>query len=525
MSEYKSQVEGRVAEEAKAKAGAAADPKKNGKRELPPNFVDQCLHSNELGDGCLFAFLHEHQFIYSKSAREWFIWTQHHWERDIFEKSSAEVEKVVECYVQELDRVDEIMAEVEKGEKPTLKLEKKKEALLRRINRLRSDRGRNACLRMAHTNKTLSLALAGDEFDCQPWLLPCRNGIIDLRTGELRPGRPEEYLLRASPVEFKGLTHPAPEWEQALDAIFLGNPDLIAYMQRLLGYALIGEVIEHVLPVFWGQGRNGKGTLLETLKQVLGDLASPIQAELLLDQGRAKSSAGPSPDIMALRGLRLAFASESDEGRRFSPSKVKWLSGGDTLVGRHPHDKYEVTFRPAHTLFLMTNNKPNAPSDDFAFWERVHLIPFQVSFVRRPPVRDNERAADPDLPNRLAAELPGILAWLVRGCLAYQEKGLAPPPIVKEATAEYRRDEDQLADWTDDRCYLHDGLRSGSSELYTDFRDWWEANVSKKVPSQKKWGKWMSKKFERVKDGTYFYKGIALLEGSAGSLAGAHSDG
>jgi putative DNA primase/helicase len=508
--DIKKQVEARVAE---AQARAAADPKKNGKRELPPKFVERCLHANELGDGCLFAFLCEDHFIYSKSAKEWFIWNGQHWERDILERSSVQVEKVAECYLQEVDEIDRLIEELKKQERPTALLQKKREAYMGRIKRLRSDRGRNACLRMSHTNEDNSLALVGDEFDKQPYLLPCQNGVIDLRTGELRSGRPSELLLKASPIEFKGIKDACPDWEKSIDDIFLGNADMVAFVQRLLGYALIGEVREHILPVFWGQGRNGKGTILEVLHSVLGELASPIQSELLLDQGRAKSSSGPSPDVMALRGLRLAFASESDENRRFSPSKVKWLSGGDTLVGRHPHDKYETTFRPTHTLFLMTNNRPNAPSDDFAFWERVLLIEFQVSFVRREPRAENERPADPDLRLKLAAEYPGILAWLVRGCLAYQEQGLAPPPAVKAATAAYRRNEDRIQDWIDDRCYLHPGVKTGSSDLFDNFRQWYETNVSKMhAMSQKKWGKLMSVKFEKKKEGTVIYEGIGLLD-------------
>ena len=514
--DIKKQVEQRLDEWAKAST-AAGDHKKNGKRELPPKFVEQCLHSNELGDGCLYAFLHEDCFIYSKSAKEWFIWNGDHWERDVFERASVQVEKVVDCYLEEVGRVDAIISELAKEEKSVADLEKKRDALMKRIQRLRSDRGRNACLRMAHTNEQNSLALMGEEFDKQPWLLPCKNGVVDLRTGDLRPGRPADYLLKSSPVEFKGLTDPAQEWEKALNAIFLDNAEIVKFIQRLLGYSLIGEVIEHILPVFWGQGRNGKGTILEILHNVLGELASPIQSELLLDQGRAKSSSGPSPDIMALRGLRLAFASESDEGRRFSPSKVKWLSGGDTLVGRHPHDKYEVTFQPAHTLFLMTNNRPNAPSEDFAFWERVLLVPFEVSFVRREPTKENERPADTDLKSKLQAELPGILAWLVRGCLAYQERGLDPPPAVTAATSEYRSYEDQLADWLEEDCELHPSYEDGATRLYTDFSLWWERNVSKRgTPSQKKFGKWMmaGRGFEKVRGSSGFiYRGLRLLEG------------
>jgi putative DNA primase/helicase len=132
--------------------------------------------------------------------------------------------------------------------------------------------------------------------------------------------------------------------------------------------------------------------------------------------------------------------------------------------------------------------------------------------VRREPRAENERPADPDLKNKLAAEFPGILAWLVRGCLAYQERGLDPPTAVKAATADYRRNEDIIADWMDDRCYLHPDIKTGSSELYDDFHKWFEANVSKHVMSQKKWGKLMTTKFEKAKEGNYIYRGIGLLD-------------
>jgi len=213
---------------------------------------------------------------------------------------------------------------------------------------------------------------------------------------------------------------------------------------------------------------------------------------------------------MALRGLRIAFASENDEGRRFSPSRVKWLSGGDTLVGRSPHDRYETHFTPTHTLILLTNHKPHAPADDFAFWERVHLIPFDLSFVNRKPVADNERPADKHLPEKLRAEASGILAWMVRGCLAWQDKGLDPPRIVRDATADYRREEDILGDFIDECCFLDPSAEIQSSKLYTAFCDWWEQNVSKKTLSQKKFGKMMTKRFKREKKGTYKYFGLDL---------------
>jgi putative DNA primase/helicase len=281
-------------------------------------------------------------------------------------------------------------------------------------------------------------------------------------------------------------------------------------MRRMFGYALLGGNPENVFVVLEGQGRNGKSLVVETVSWILGDLAGPIASELLLDQGRMRSSTGPTPDIMSLRGLRLAFATETDEGCRISPSRVKWLTGGDTLLGRNPHDKYTTQFPPTHTLFLLTNHKPHAPADDFALWERLLRIPFELSFVSREPQAQNERRQDRTLKSKFRAEASGILAWLVRGALEYQRQGLDPPPRVKEAVQEYRRDEDILADWIEERCLVGEQFQASATELYKDFHDWWEENVSKKVPKQRAFGRWLAKKFTKDKSGTVSYQGIGL---------------
>ena len=236
----------------------------------------------------------------------------------------------------------------------------------------------------------------------------------------------------------------------------------------------------------------------------------------LLDQGKNRSAAGPSPDIMSLRGLRIAFASETDEGQRFSPARVKWFSGGETLTGRYPHDKRNVSFAPTHLLALLTNHKPHAPASDFAFWERLLLVDFPLSFVDRKPQNENERPMDKGLKDRLLQELPGIAAWLVRGCLEWQRVGIAPPAKVREATSEYRRDEDLLADFVDECCDLQQEgqpeIRSKASDLYDAFCAWFKRNVSaKKSISQKAFGKMMLERFQRErKGGTYYYFGVSV---------------
>ena len=522
QEEMKAAVEKRIADEtAQRKAEVEEKEAAGGKRKAPDpeevdsKFVVDCLQQNELGDGRLYAALHRGKFVYNKSENEWFAWDGHHWDRDIMDFALASVENVTRRYLREGINItyETKDAAANNEEEKFKKLSSLQAQIYKRVSRLRTDRGRKNCLVLAHT-KNEPLAIPGDGFDLDPWVLACSNGVIDLRTGIMRPGRPEEYIFRACPHEWRSINEPAPEFEKFLDTTFEGNQDLIAFVQRVFGYAITGLTAQRKFFTLHGKGQNGKGVLIETLLYVLGSLASPIQSEMLLDQGRSRSSAGPSPDIMALKGLRMCFASETDEGRHFSSSRVKWLSGGDTLVGRSPHAKNAVSFQPTHALFLLTNNRPHAASYDYALWERMILIPFSISFVNRKPRADNEREADLYIQERLMAEASGILAWLVRGCIAWQERGLDPPPAVLDATGNWQRDEDILEDFIEECCYRDPAATVGASELYDAFAEWYQKNVSKKGLSQRRFGGFMRYAgFEKIKSGTYSYSGIGLLAG------------
>jgi len=483
--------------------------------KIDSRFILDCLNANELGDGSLFKTLHQGKFVFCKSMDAWLVWNGHHWEIDILDQALAAVERVVDTYLDEVDRINEQLRGMygNPDQKDVIsRLEATRTNLFKRVSRLRSSKGRKNCLHFAHTCDE-PMAIRGDELDRNPYLLACKNGVIDLKTGLRRDGRPEDYLLKASPIEWTGIDEACPSWEKFLTEIFSENEQLVKFVDRVLGYALVGISPEHIIVVLSGRGRNGKGTIVDILSFILGRLAGPIRAEMLLDQSRYASSAGPTPDIMALRGLRMAFASETDENAKISPSRVKWLTGNDELTGRNPHDKYETTFRPTHTLFLLTNHKPHAPADDFAFWERVRLVPFELSYVDRDIRSENERVADKDLPEKLKLEASGILAWLVRGCLLWQKEGLDPPPVVKKATEEYRRDEDIMADFMDECCILDETVEVGASNLYTVFEAWWKINVHKNPPKQKWFGKIAGRRFERAKvSGTYRYYGIRLLD-------------
>lgn len=477
---------------------------------IEPDFIKTCLSRNELGDGELFKKLYQDDFVFNKAMDNWMSWGGHHWQIDKMDNALASVEGVAKVYQKEAKNISKELRALEDGDPDVARLSLTRKNLNSRVSALRSTRRRVNCLKFVHTMEN-ALAIDGLNIDQKPWLLPCANGVVNLKTGELEDGRQNDFLLKSSPVTWKGIEAECPVWEKTIFEIFSGNQNLVDFLQRICGFSLIGEVLQSILVVMTGRGRNGKSMIVETCSKIMGQLSGAIRSEMLLDQFRPVSSAGPSPDIMALRGMRMAFASETDENCKISPSKVKWLTGNDTISGRNPHDKYEQQFKPTHTLFLLTNNKPHAPADDFAFWERVVLFPFDVSFVNREPREDFEKKADINLASKLEKELPGIFAWMVRGCLDWQNEGLRPPAAAQNAVADYRRDEDSVGDFIEECCIVGADYHVAAAAVYEVFEEWWKKNVSNRIPKMKRFGQWFGKRFERVKSGTIKYHGVGLI--------------
>jgi putative DNA primase/helicase len=509
-------------------AALAGKEKPEGPR-LTSEKIKQCLQANELGDGTLFTALHHGSFLYNKTLDKWLKWVGHHWEYDYMEERYHAVESVAKVYLDEAyvlkEDIERLRGEGIRDEaNQPFQLQK---AYFSRVKRLRSNSGATACLTYSHRIED-PIAIKGDELDTNPWLLTCTNGVLDLRTGVLREGRPGDHLLKYAPHEWKGIDEPCPAFESFLASALDGDPmmqedereqhrlEVTAFIRRALGYGITGLSTEHMFLVFNGQGQNGKGVLVETLRYVLGPISGPIPAEMLLDQGRAATPSGPTPHIMALKGLRIAFASETDEGRRFSPGQVKWYSGGDTLKGRDLNAKDYIDFDPTHLLILLTNNLPHAPGDDFAFWQRLKLIPFQYSFVAEPdPSKRNQKQRDDQLREKLKSEASGILAWLVRGCLEWQKQGLKPPQQVIGATEDYRLKEDTISQFVEECCDVKDGNEGNATDIYVIFSRWYKVNVSSKNSiKQKKFGEMLHKQYRKEKiGGTTRYFGLKLKEG------------
>lgn len=531
MTDIKQQVEARIAEES-----AVLPPEEKKGPEITQEFIAECLYKNELGDAMLFARLFKGCFVFSKISNQWLSFNGQHWDEDIMCARIPGVEQIAATYDKEAARLNDDIKDAIQKEQSGLaaKLKERQKAYYARSKRLRKGSGIEACLNMAHNLNGHSLAIMGTETDSNPWLLACKNGVVDLRTGNFRPGKPEDYLLNAAPHLWPetGIDTPAPAWEKFLKEILAAPPehpasetytqDMTDFLRRVLGYSTTGLNTERFFLLFNGEhGQNGKGTLTETIKYILGPLASPIPSEMLLDQKNARSSQGPSADILALKGLRVAFASETDEGRKFSTSKMKWFTGGDTIVARGVQDKKPTTFEPTHTLILSTNNPPHATADDNAFWYRMMRIDFIWSFIDSPK-KPHEKKRDKNLIDKLKAEAPGILAWLVRGCLEWQRQGINPPAHIIQTTAAYRFNEDVLARFIEGCAYKKEDIdnydqmlanRVPFKDIYHLFREWFLLNEGdeKYMPKRKKFSELLGKLYKRERiRGKIYYTGLVL---------------
>lgn len=465
------------------------------KQPLTLQAIAEAESHNEAGDADLFAIMFSGSVCYDHAARAWHVWYGHYWQEDQTASIYGYVTK-------------KLAAAYMRGAGDALEEDAKDLAarLSKRANQLQAKKRADNVIALSAAHP--DIAITGEEWDSDPWRLGVENGVINLRTGEFRPGRPGDYLRAHAPTAWQGLDTPAPRFERFIGEIFNHDQPKADFIQRLLGYGLTGLTREHVLPVFYGPlGRNGKSTLLETLGHVLGpDLATSTQADAIMDiSGHGD---GPRPFVYALRGKRLVWASESNEGRRLNSGLVKQLTGGDRLNVRTLHSK-PVEFEPSHLLLLITNHRPHIPADDDAIWDRVFLVPFTMRFVDRPS-KPNELKADKALKDTLRAEAPGILAWLVRGCLAWQREGLQAPDSVRAATEEYRADEDTLARFIAECCVLSPGAKVRGGALYEAYENWTQDNALQPL-NKNTFGQRMKQRFELVPPkNVVTYGGIGL---------------
>lgn len=360
-------------------------------------------------------------------------------------------------------------------------------------------RGRlDAMLGIARNLKPI--ADSGENWDADPWLLGIQNGVYDLRSNTFRAGRQSDRItMQAGTVYDPNAT--APRWEQFLNEVFCRDGQLISWIQKYFGYALTGDVSEQCLCIGHGRGANGKSVLLVVLRYVLGDYGydAPFSTFELYQRASIPN------DMAALYNRRFIASSETNEGSRLNEARIKALTGGDSITARFLHQEW-FTFNPTGKLFLAVNHKPRINDDSLGFWRRVRLIPFDRQFTGT--------EADKKLTEKLIAESPGILNWLLEGCQRWQNEGLDDiPATITAATTDYENESDPLNDFINDECAFGELHTVPASRLYQQYKAWCEREgfQNREVLSSTAFGRRMSAKFKKEKGRTgATYHGIAL---------------
>jgi P4 family phage/plasmid primase-like protien len=334
----------------------------------------------------------------------------------------------------------------------------KTKRLMAHVDRTSKAPNLRAMIDMAKSEKDMTARLS--EFDTDPMLLGTVNGVLDLRTGQLKPVSPDLLVSKRCTVTFVPDAD-CPRFKRFM-ADVQPDVDMCVFLQRWAGYCLTGSVNEQKFIFLYGGGANGKSVFIELLAWLLGDYSRKIATEMLMQHQR--SPQGPSPDIVALKGVRLAYANETEEGRRLAEARVKEMTGGDSLTGRVPYGKADITFQPSQKLVIVGNHRPEITDNSYGMWRRVALTPFDVT------IPEDQR--DPRLLEALKEEGPGILNWALEGLRQWQTGGLAVPTKIEAATAAYRDEQDVIGEWIADQCTTGAGYTARKDQLYEAYRSW-----------------------------------------------------
>jgi len=450
------------------------------------------LFNGDDGDSELFTKIYKNKLLFDQKDSEWYefngIYYEKRFEEDLLSKF-GQLKKYYEDYKKYLKSWEYIESDQEN-------INEKIEFVTKRINGL------------SRTQKQLSIIkkckgyeLLGDnniEWGNNPYLIGCKNCIIDIRTGEEIKNDGTIFIKDTCDVEWKGINEQSPVFSAFLDDIFNSDEKLKKINHQLLGSSIIGKSNQAVFPIYYGpKGRNGKSTLFKTIHSVLGkNLVTCFNNELILKQTFTKHSSTASPDLMALKGKRIAYSSEIPKEREIDTVEVKRLTGDD-IIGARNLFKNKEEFYPSHTMFLFCNHLPDADAQDEAFWRRVVILPFEVSFIYNPnPDKPNERKEDIDIFSKIISEKSGILAWLVRGYIGYSKNGFDIPDICRQASTNYRTNEDVFGQFLEEHCQFGTGYEVKSGELHKLAKIYKIENDLNKFPiSPKEWGIEMGSRF------------------------------
>ena len=452
--------------------------------ERKPTATKALLEGTDTGNAVYFVTMFRDNIKFNVDNNGWMLWNGSYWEFDY--------KKNIRNYVT-------AMAEQMKMDIMNIEDEDIRKKVFMNIKHILNKSGKDSMLTEAASAS--DIATINDDYDRDPELLNCENGVINLRTGEIQEHSREQMISKSTHIPADFSKKPT-RFLKFLDDMFEGNENIKNFMLKAFAYSLSNKADEQEMYILYGDGSNGKSMLLELIHDILGDYAVMSRPTLLTEQFNGNSSLGA---IARLKGKRFVCCEELKVGERMDESIVKMLTSGyGNIIGKFLYaNEFEFNFKGK--IFMATNNKPLIRGTDKGIWRRINIIPFRKTF-------EGENA-DKNLKEKLMAEAPQILGLLIKYYKVYLKEGLEPPQEIAETTQEYRAEQDVVQRWLDDCCEFDESYYAKAGELYTNFNQWCKAMNEKDI-SGALFGRNLAKKFERkqLSSGKVYY-GVRLKTG------------
>ena len=392
----------------------------------------------------MFSHIFMGQVKFDHTRGHWYLWKEQFWDADVKQQIVQKVIHASKLFTRAAVSIED---------------EHARDAAIKYGARIQHRSRIDAALVLAKTMPTI--ATSHDEWDADTDIVACHSGVIDLFTGKLHQGRPDDLIAHYLPV-YLDETATAPRWDRFLEEVFSSDSAVIKFVQRAVGYSLTGRTDEQVMFVLIGKGSNGKSTFLEVLHALFGNysLAAPFST---FDRNRNSSQTN---DIAALAGKRFVSSTEPNQGVVFDESRIKSLTGGDTISARFLHREF-FEFQPVCKIWMGVNHLPRVRDDSDGFWRRIRRIDFPNRFWN--PGEDfpaGSKMQDPELIPALKEELTGILNWALEGARLWYKDGLKVPSSVISATQTYRDDSDPLYTFFNTCCIVSDNAQAEIDRFY-----------------------------------------------------------
>lgn len=432
----------------------------------------------DIGNGKRFAHFNSDKCFYHEGMGKWFNWAGNYWN----DSSQTKVQKyahvtVGKMFEESTDRYS--------------------------IDWAKQSSSRQKLRSMVEESKVY-ISKSNDDLNSDPFLFNVKNKTINLRTGEALEHNQNDLIDQITNVSYDQDAK-CPRFEAFLNEIFPDDIGLQDYVQKLLGYCLTGDTSEQKMFLFYGMGANGKGTLTELMRDIMGTYGVTIQADSLM-QGSKQSGSQASPDIARLVNKRAGYISEGNMGNRLNEALVKQITGQDTLTARELH-KSPFEFKPKFKMIFSTNYLPKVRGSDEGIWRRLVPVPFNKSF--------HGAQLDKSLSAKLSEEKSGILNWLIEGCLLWQNEGLIEPKAVLSAKKEYRDNSDNILRFLKDRTEEDEDSRVAKSVLYNAYKVWITSEGEHYTASSNEFGDILQRQgfVSHRTSSTRMWKGMKLLGG------------